>query len=140
MNNLIARRSLFDDFFKDMSPAFYVRTLHGEGLPAQIRVDVKETPSAYTLEAEIPGVSKEDIQVNVEGNVVSLRAEIKQFDRQTDGEKLLRSERYFGSVSRSFQMPADIDNSGARARYENGVLQLVLPKRSASVGQRLTIE
>ena len=140
MNNLIARRSLFDDFFKDMSPAFYVRPLHGEGLPAQIRVDVKETPSAYTLEAEIPGVSKEDIQVNVEGNVVSLRAEIKQFDRQTDGEKLLRSERYFGSVSRSFQMPADIDNSGARARYENGVLQLVLPKRSASVGQRLTIE
>lgn len=140
MNNLIARRSLFDDFFKDMSPAFYVRPLHGEGLPAQIRVDVKETPSAYTLEAEIPGVSKEDIQVNVEGNVVSLRAEIKQFDRQTDGEKLLRSERYFGSVSRSFQMPADIDNSGARARYENGVLQLVLPKRSASAGQRLTIE
>lgn len=140
MNNLIARRSLFDDFFKDMSPAFYVKPLHGEGLPAQIRVDVKETPNAYTLEAEIPGVSKEDIQVNVEGNVVSLRAEVKQFDRQTDGEKVLRSERYFGSVSRSFQMPADIDNSGARAKYENGVLQLVLPKRSASVGQRLTIE
>ena len=140
MNNLIARRSLFEDFFKDMSPAFYVKPLHGEGLPAQIRVDVKETPNAYTLEAEIPGVSKEDIQVNVEGNVVSLRAEVKQFDRQTDGEKVLRSERYFGSVSRSFQMPADIDNSGARAKYENGVLQLVLPKRSASVGQRLTIE
>ncbi|MFN3492927.1 MAG: Hsp20/alpha crystallin family protein [Hydrogenophaga sp.] len=140
MNNLIARRSLFDDFFKEMSPAFYVKPLHGEGLPAQIRVDVKETPNAYTLEAEIPGVAKEDIHVNVEGNVVSLRAEVKQFDRQTDGEKVLRSERYFGSVSRSFQMPADIDNSGARAKYENGVLQLVLPKKSASVGQRLTIE
>jgi HSP20 family protein len=140
MNSLIARRGLLDDFFKDVSPAFYVKPLHGDALPAQIRVDVKETPQAYTLEAEVPGVAKEDIHVNVEGNVVTLRAEVKQQDRQTDGEKLLRSERYYGSVSRSFQMPTDIDNSAAKARYDNGVLQLVLPKKSASVAQRLTIE
>jgi len=140
MNSLIARRGLLDDFFKDVSPAFYVKPLHGDGLPAQIRVDVKETPQAYTLEAEVPGVSKEDIHVNVEGNVVTLRAEVKQQDRQTDGEKLLRSERYYGAISRSFQMPVDIDNSAAKARYENGVLQLTLPKKSASVAQRLTIE
>ena len=140
MNSLIARRGLLDDFFKDVSPAFYVKPLHGDALPAQIRVDVKETPQAYTLEAEVPGVAKEDIHVNVEGNVVTLRAEVKQQDRQTDGEKLLRSERYYGSVSRSFQMPTDIDNSAAKARYDNGVLQLVLPKKSTSVAQRLTIE
>jgi HSP20 family protein len=140
MNTLIARRGLLDDFFKDVSPAFYVKPLHGEALPAQIRVDVKETPQAYTLEAEVPGVSKEDIHVNVEGNVVTLRTEVKQQDRQTDGEKLLRSERYYGAVSRSFQMPVDIDNSAAKARYENGVLQLVLPKKLASVAQRLTVE
>jgi HSP20 family protein len=140
MNTLIARRGLLDDFFKDVSPAFYVKPLHGDALPAQIRVDVKETPQAYTLEAEVPGVSKEDIHVNVEGNVVTLRTEVKQQDRQTDGEKLLRSERYYGAVSRSFQMPVDIDNSAAKARYENGVLQLVLPKKLASVAQRLTVE
>jgi HSP20 family protein len=85
-------------------------------------------------------VSKDDIQVNVEGKVVTLRAEIKQQDSQTEGGKLLRSERYYGAVSRSFQLPVDIDNSAAKAKYENGVLQLTLPKKTAGAAQRLTIE
>lgn len=140
MNSLTARRGFLDDFFHDVAPAFYVKPLHGEALPAQIRVDVKETPEAYTLHAEVPGVSKEDIQVNVDGKVVTLRAEIKQQDSQTDGAKLLRSERYYGAVSRSFQLPADIDNSASKARYENGVLHLTLPKKTAGAAQRLTIE
>ena len=139
MNSLIARSGLFDDFFKDVAPGFYVKPLHGDPLPAQIKVDVKETPAAYTVLAEVPGVSKEDIQVTVEGNVVTLRAEVKQQDRQSEGEKLLRSERYYGAVSRSFQMPVDIDDGAAKARYENGVLQLTLPKKAAVAGQRLTI-
>ncbi|WP_291009985.1 Hsp20/alpha crystallin family protein [Hydrogenophaga sp.] len=140
MNNLIARSGLFDDFFKDVAPGFYVKPLHGDPLPAQIKVDVKETPTAYTVLAEVPGVPKEDIHVTVEGNVVTLRAEIKQEDRQSEGEKLLRSERYFGTVSRSFQMPVDIDDAAAKAKCENGVLHLTLPKKAAVAGQRLTIE
>ena len=140
MNSLIARSGLFDDFFKDVAPGFYVKPLHGDPLPAQIKVDVKETPAAYTVLAEVPGVSKEDIQVTVEGNVVTLRAEVKQQDRQSESEKLLRSERYYGAVSRSFQMPVDIDDGAAKARYENGVLQLTLPKKAAVAGQRLTID
>jgi HSP20 family protein len=140
MNSLIARSGLFDDFFKDVAPGFYVKPLHGDPLPAQIKVDVKETPTAFTVLAEVPGVPKEDIQVTVEGNVVTLRAEIKQEDRQSEGEKLLRSERYYGAVSRSFQMPVDIDDAAAKAKCENGVLQLTLPKKAAVAGQRLTIE
>ena len=140
MNSLIARSGLFDDFFKDVTPGFYVKPLHGDPLPAQIKVDVKETPTAFTVLAEVPGVPKEDIQVTVEGNVVTLRAEIKQEDRQSEGEKLLRSERYYGAVSRSFQMPVDIDDAAARAKCENGVLRLTLPKKAAVAGQRLTIE
>lgn len=140
MNSLITRSGLFDDFFKDVAPGFYVKPLHGDRLPAQIRVDVKETPEAYTVQAEVPGVSKEDIHVSVDGNVVTLRAEIKQQDSQADGEKLLRSERYYGAASRSFQLPVDIDNSAARAKYENGVLQLTLPKKTAGAAQRLAIE
>lgn len=139
MNSLIARSGLFDDFFKDVAPGFYVKPLHGDPLPAQIKVDVKETPDAYTVQAEVPGVSKDDIHVTIEGNVVTLRAEVKQQD-QTQDEKLLRSERYFGAVSRSFQLPQDIDNAAAKAKYENGVLMLTLPKKTASAGQRLTIE
>ena len=142
MNSLMTRGNLFDDLFKDlMSPGFFIRPLHGDPLPQSIKVDVKESDGAYTVHAELPGVAKEDIQVMVEGNVVTLSAEVKQQDSQTADEKTLRSERYFGSVARSFQLPADIDNSQAKAKFDNGVLSLTLPKRQGgSSGQRLTID
>lgn len=143
MNALMARGVLSDDFFRDVAPGFYIKPLHGDGLPtpAQIKVDVKETSDAYTVVAEIPGVPKEDIQVAVDGNVVSLRAEIKQQDSTVQDEKTLRSERYYGAVSRSFQLASDIDQTQAKARYDNGVLTLTLPKKAAMSGaQRLTID
>lgn len=142
MNSLVSRGSLFDDFFKDIAPGFYVRPLHGDNLPApsQIKVDVKETDGGYTVQAEVPGVPKEDIHVSIDGNVVSLRAEVRQMDQQTEGEKVLRSERYFGSVARSFQLPADIDAGQAKAKYDNGILTLTLPKKLNNSTQRLNIE
>ncbi|WP_119965973.1 Hsp20/alpha crystallin family protein [Simplicispira lacusdiani] len=142
MNSLVSRGSLFDDFFKDIAPGFYVRPLHGDNLPtpSQIKVDVKETEGGYTVQAEVPGVPKEDIHVAIEGNVVSLRAEVRQMDQKTEGEKVLRSERYFGSVARSFQLPADIDAAQARAKYDNGILTLTLPKKLNNAAQRLNIE
>ncbi len=142
MKSLVSRGSLFDDFFKDIAPGFYVRPLHGDSLPApsQIKVDVKETEGGYTVQAEVPGVPKEDIHVSVEGNVVSLRAEVRQLDQKTEGEKVLRSERYYGSVARSFQLPADIDAAQAKAKYDNGILTLTLPKKLNNSSQRLNIE
>ena len=142
MNSLVTRGSLFDDFFKDIAPGFYVRPLHGDGVPSpsQIKVDVKETDGGYTVHAEVPGVPKEDIQVSIEGNVVSLRAEVRQHDQKTEGEKVLRSERYFGSVARSFQLPVDVDAAQAKAKYDNGVLTLTLPKKQGGSVQRLSIE
>ena len=142
MNSLVTRGSLFDDFFKDIAPGFYVRPLHGDGVPSpsQIKVDVKETDGGYTVHAEVPGVPKEDIQVSIEGNVVSLRAEVRQHDQKTEGEKGLRSERYFGSVARSFQLPVDVDAAQAKAKYDNGVLTRTLPKKQGGNAQRLSIE
>ena len=142
MNSLVTRGSLFDDFFKDIAPGFYVRPLHGDGVPSpsQIKVDVKETDGGYTVQAEVPGVPKEDIHVSIDGNVVSLRAEVRQHDQKTEGEKVLRSERYFGSVARSFQLPADIDAGQAKAKYDNGILTLTLPKKLNNAAQRLNIE
>ena len=142
MNSLITRGSLLDDFFRDVAPGFYVRPLHGDALPtpAQIKVDVKESDKAYTVHAEVPGVTKEDIHVSLDGNVVTLRAEVKQQDVQTRDEKVLRSERYFGAVSRSFQLAMDIDQSQAKAKYDNGVLTLTLPKKTDGGGQRLNID
>jgi len=143
MNSLISRGNLFDEFFRDVAPGFYVKPLHGDPLPspAQIKVDVKENDNAYIVNAEVPGVSKEDIHVSLDGNVVTLRAEVKQQDSTGKDEKVLRSERYFGAVSRSFQLPVDLDQTQAKAKYDNGVLTLTLPKKPATAGaQRLTIE
>ena len=142
MNSLMTRGNLFDDLFKDMmSPGYFIKPLHGDPLPQSIRLDVKESGDAYTVQAEMPGVSRDDIQVTVEGNVVTLKAEVKQQDSQTSDERTLRSERYFGSVARSFQLPADLDNSQAKAKFENGVLSLTLPKKQGGGGgHRLAIE
>ena len=142
MNPLMPRGTLFDDIFKDVAPGFYVRPLHGDNLPApsQIKVDVKEDETSYTIHAEVPGVPKEDIQISVDGAVVSLRAEVRQHDQKKDGEKVLRSERYYGSVARSFKLHQDVDASRAKARYDNGVLVLTLPKKVGGNIQRVTID
>ena len=142
MNALVGRGGLLDDFFKDINPGFYIRPLHGDPLPtpSQIKVDVAETDTGYVISAEVPGVAKEDIHVSLDGNVVSLRAEICQQDKQSKDEKVLRSERYFGQVARSFALPADVDASQAKAKYDNGVLTLNLPKKVNKAAQRLNIE
>ena len=143
MNALMSRGSLFDELFRDVAPGFYIKPLHGDPLPSpsQIKVDVKETDGSYSVQAEVPGVSKEEIQVSLDGNVVTVRAEVKQQDSTGKDEKVLRSERYFGSVSRSFQLPQDIDQTQAKAKDEIGVLTLTLPKKQAAGGvQRLAID
>ena len=142
MNSLVTRGSLFDDFFKDFAPGFYVRPLHGDGLPtpSQIKIDVKEDDAAYTVNAEGPDVPKEVIHISIDGNVVSLRAEVRQHDEKKEGEKVLRSERYFGSVARSFQLPVDVDAAQCKAKYDNGVLTLTLAKKQGNKTQRLTID
>jgi len=142
MSSLISRGSLFDDFFRDVSPGFFVKPLHGEPLPSpgQIKMDVKESDGGYTVSAEIPGVKKEDIHVPIEGSVVTVRAEVKQEDTQTKDDKVLRSERYYGSVSRGISLPQDIDQSQAKAKYDNGVLTLTLPKKQGNGSQKLRIE
>ena len=143
MNALTNRSFLLNDFFRDIAPAFYVRPLHGDPLPsaAQIKVDVKENKDGYTVHAEIPGVPKEDIHVSLDGNLVTLEAEVKQQDSTGENENVLRSERYFGAVSRSFQLPQEIDQAQAKAKFDNGVLTLSLPKKlAANVAQKLRID
>ena len=142
MANQLTRGSLLDDFFRDIAPGFFVKPLHGDPLPtaAQIRIDVSESDGAYTVLAEVPGVGKEDIHVSIDGSVVTLRAEVKQQDSQTEDEKVLRTERYYGAVARSFQLPQDIDQTQAKAKYDSGLLTLTLPKKAVSGSQRLAIE
>uniref|UniRef100_UPI0035B1DE43 Hsp20/alpha crystallin family protein n=1 Tax=Chitinimonas sp. TaxID=1934313 RepID=UPI0035B1DE43 len=101
MNRLPARRSVFDELLRDFSPAYFVQPLHGDALPAQIKLDVREDAERFVVHAELPGVNKDDVHVEVDGPVVTLRAEIRQHDAQASQERLLRSERYYGALSRS---------------------------------------
>ena len=140
MSNL-TRYGLFDDVFNDFAKGFFLKPMVMENEPElQIRIDVREDKNAYRVHADVPGTRKEDIQVTVDGNVVTIRAETKRASEQKDGEKLLRSERYVGTVSRSFQLPYEIDLASAEAKYQDGVLDLTLPKRTASAAKQLTIQ
>ena len=135
----ITRLDPLDDLFR----GFFVRPVDINGSLQQapsIKLDVKEQGSNYLVHAELPGVKKEDIHVIVDGNQVSISAEVKQEKETKEGERLLRSERYFGKVSRSFQLGQEIDDGKAEAKFNDGVLELTLPKRTASPNKRLNIQ
>ncbi|MFZ1907635.1 MAG: Hsp20/alpha crystallin family protein [Burkholderiales bacterium] len=140
MANIQRYGGLFDDVFGDLTRGFWLKpmTLAGDG-ELKMKVDVKEDEKGYSMHAEIPGVKKEDIQVDVNGNQVSIRAEVKQEKEDKQGEKVLHSERYYGMVSRSMQLPAEIDSQGVRAEYQDGVLNIVLPKKASAQAKRVTI-
>lgn len=106
----------------------------------QIKVDVSENDSAYTVKAEIPGVRKEDIDVRIDGPLVSLSAEVKQEKEEKQGERVLRSERSYGYASRSFTLGSEVDPAKVQARYDAGVLTLTLPKKSPGEAKRIEIE
>lgn len=106
----------------------------------QIRMDVKEDATSYAVHADIPGVNKEDIHVSIDGNTVSISAEVKKSFEQKEGETVLRRERSFGRVSRSFSLENEIDEASANARYQDGVLELVLPKKVAAAARRLAVQ
>ena len=124
-----------DDLFR----GFFVRPVDFEGAP-RINVDVREDERSFTIHADLPGVKKEDINVQVDGNLVKIEAETRQEREEKDGEKVIRSERYIGRVSRSFRLATDVDETTAVAKFENGVLELTLPKKEVvETSKRLTI-
>ncbi|QDX82404.1 heat-shock protein Hsp20 [Denitratisoma sp. DHT3] len=133
----VTRYDPFDDFFR----GFLVRPVEmGQGDVPSVKIDVKEQEKAYLVHAELPGMKKEDIHVNIDGPMVSITAERKQEKEVKEGERVLRTERYFGKVSRSFQLGQDVDDEKASAKFTDGVLELTLPKKAATQAKRLTID
>jgi HSP20 family protein len=137
----ITRYDPFDDMFGDLLKGFFVRPVSFEG-PSQfpVKVDVTEGDNAYKVKAELPGVKKEDIDVSIDGSQISINAEVKKEHEEKDGERVLRSERYYGKFSRSFQLAQDVDESTAQAKYSDGVLELILPKKAAVSAKKLYIQ
>ena len=128
-----------DASFEDIVRSFW-KPLRESRDAAPIKVDVVETSDAFLVKAEVPGVSKDDIHVTIEGNQVTIAAEVKRESEKKDGERVLRSERYYGAVYRSFVLPVEIDENASNAKYEGGVLELTLTKKPAVSGRRLSIQ
>lgn len=141
MSNLRLRQPGFGDDFETMLRRFFSPSPLGFGHePLQMRIDVSERPDAYLVKADIPGVKKDDIQVRVDGNHVQIDAEVQEEKEKRDGEKLLRSERYYGSISRSFSLAQDVDDARVQAKYADGVLSLELPKKPAASSKSITVQ
>jgi HSP20 family protein len=136
----ITRTNPFEDFFQDFGKGFWLRPA---AFPAEkgpeMKIDVKEDGSSFTVKAEIPGVNKEDIQVDIDDDRVSLRAEVKKEKEEKKGEKVVYTERSYGMVSRSFTLPADVDAKAAKAEYKDGVLNLTLPKKGNGSAKRIAV-
>jgi len=92
------------------------------------------------VEAELPGIKKEDIHVTIEGNQVTIGAESKRETEQKDRERVLRSERFRGNLYRSFTLPVELDEAGSTAKFENGILELTLARKQQSAGRKLAIQ
>ena len=127
--------SPFDDFFR----GFGLRPQWGDVEAPDMRIDVTENDGSYTVKAEVPGVEKNDIDVSIHGNQVTINAEVKRETKRKDGEEDLYTERYYGKVYRSFGLPNEVDSAKANAHYENGVLTLTLPKRDNGSTRKLTV-
>jgi HSP20 family protein len=128
---------LLDDFLKD----FVVRPAGFTSAPARgIKIDVAEQNSEYKVLAELPGVRKDDIKVAVDGDQVSISAETRIESETKDGERVLHSERSFGKVSRAFRLGQELDEARVTAKYADGVLELILPKKATAAARQITIQ
>ena len=127
---------LLDEFLRPV-------LVRGACAPAEvmpIRMDVKESTEAYLVQAELPGVRKEDIEVEVEGNEVTLRAQTRREEgAKDDGRKWLRVERRFGAAERRLALPQEIDDGKAQARFADGVLERTRPKKAPAGGRKVQV-
>jgi HSP20 family protein len=138
----LTRFNPFDDTIDDLFRGFFVRPLSYD-VPAgaaQFRVDVSENENAYTLRAEIPGVKKNDINITIDGDTVAIGAEVRNEKEVKNGDRVLRSERHYGKVYRAFTLGQAVDETAAEAKYNDGVLELTLPKKAVAQAKRVTIQ
>ena len=126
----------FDDAFRNFLRPWVSR---GVEVAPEIKVDLVESNGDYKIKAEIPGVRKEDIQIDIDDNKVSISAEVKKESEEKKGDRVIRSERQSGFASRSFWLDNPVDQGKAQAKYENGILNLTLPKKAASTAKRLAV-
>jgi HSP20 family protein len=124
---------------EDVVRGFMRRPFSFDSQMPEIRMDVREVDDAYMIQAEIPGAKKEDVKIDVDDNYVSIAAQLGTQTERRNGDRWICNERYSGSVSRGMSLAHEVDPSKASAAYENGVLELKLPKKSRSSARSVEI-
>lgn len=141
MSNLRLLDPTFGDNFETALRRLFPSTLFdADATQLKMRIDVTEDANAYKVKADVPGVKKDDISVRVVGNMVEIEARTRSEKETREGEKVLRSERSYGTISRSFSLAQDIDAGKVQAKYADGVLSLELPKKTASDSGKIAIQ
>lgn len=139
--NPIRQMPAFDSFpeFQDLIRNLGMRPLSRQVEDVmEMRLDVNEDEKCYRVTVDVPGVKKENIDVSIEGNKISISAEVKR-EVKHEKEKELYSERYSGRAFRAFTLPSEIDSAKAEARYDGGVLTLTLPKKADSSSRKVSV-
>ena len=128
----------FDDAFRSLMRPW--RFDMPETAP-RIKIDLSEQDGSYAVKAEIPGVKKDDIDVRVDGNTVTISAEVKsEKEEKGNGGRVLRRERQEGYASRTFSLACPVDESKVEASYKDGILALTLPKKADISSKRIAIQ
>jgi HSP20 family protein len=141
MTNLVSYDPFTDTGMDELFRGFFAPVrVEGARTPVTIKMDVTETADGYMIHAEMPGVKKEDINVEIEGNQVTITAESKREWEKKEGDKVLRSERYYGNVYRSFTLPAELNEASSEAKYDKGVLELKLVRKAPIGGKKLSVK
>lgn len=128
--------ALFDDLLSNFAPSPLWREA-GAPVP-DMPIDITEGEKAYRIKADIPGVDKDDIEVSVEGNQVSISAEAKREVEKGDAKEIVL-ERTYGRAYRAFALPGEVDGTRTEARYDKGVLTLTLPKKENGSARRIAV-
>jgi len=128
----------FDNLFRGV-PVWLPNPDRREAAPAQFRMDVSENERQYQVHAEMPGLKKEDISITINGNEVAVSAEVKHEKNAENGDTLLRAERYYGTIQRAFSLGQEVDEATAQAKFNDGVLELTLPKKTVAAAKRLAV-
>jgi HSP20 family protein len=128
--------SIFNDFASGSGELSNESLSAGNFVPP---VDVYEDQNRLELRLEVPGISQEDLQINLENQTLTVKGE-RKFVKEDKEENFHRIERRYGSFARSFGLPSTVDTESAKASYENGVLSITLPKKEAAKPKQVKIE
>jgi HSP20 family protein len=106
---------------------------------AMLPLDVKESEDGYTIQASLPGIKPEDVQIQIMGDTVTIRGETREDREEKRGEQVIMRERRMGRFARAFTLPLPVDADHAEANFENGVLTLRLPKAQQAKPRRIQV-